>query len=532
MADRPTAQKVFRNSMAMTGATIIILLMGFVVIPVAIHRVGLALYGVWVILSGVLSYFSLFDLGVGGTFVTQLAMAAAHHERHTVRQIITISLLLYVAMGVALSPVAYYVAPRFGLWFHLNASDQHIAESAFWWVYAYLFLSQSFSVFGSLSIALQKLRLVSTINVLFQIVNYTVLLIGLARQWGLYAFIIANYVSWIGTTIVYGVLTVQWLRETPLVNPLKISKTLIKTLLAFGGWIQINRLSNQINNETDRILIGLYVSAAAAGVYQVGNKLALLSRRFPLNFSSALLPVFSVWEAQHQSQEHIRSHYVDASRYLALATFFLSGLIAATSTLIMYFWLHHRYSQFFLIVSLLLITYTVNNLTGIGTTYLRGIGKPRLESYYAIVGSVLKLGLSLSLASRWGLFGILLGTAAGTVLGSAYFLWLFFRVLSLDWWHGLGQWVVPIIASTLPALLVIRELSHWALSLGTGRATTFLSLLIMSMLYTLLFALFLRISGFYADRDINRLAQLMPTSWLHVIELLHLIPVLHRPKPS
>ncbi len=51
--------------------------MGFVVVPVAISRVGLALYGVWVILSGVLSCFYLFDLGVGGTFVTQLAMASA-----------------------------------------------------------------------------------------------------------------------------------------------------------------------------------------------------------------------------------------------------------------------------------------------------------------------------------------------------------------------------------------------------------------------------------------------------------------------
>lgn len=145
--------------------------MGFVVVPVALSRVGLALYGVWVILSGVLSYFYLFDLGVGGTFVTQLAMAWAREGRTAVRQVVTTSLLLYTFMGVLLSSAAVYVAPRFGGCFHLSIADSHIAQSLFWWVYVYLFLSQVLSVFGSLLIAQQRSRLVSTLNVIFQIAN-------------------------------------------------------------------------------------------------------------------------------------------------------------------------------------------------------------------------------------------------------------------------------------------------------------------------------------------------------------------------
>ncbi len=525
MAQGSVTNRVFRNSMAMTAATLLILLMGFVVVPVAISRVGLALYGVWVILSGVLSYFSLFDLGVGGTFVTQLAMASAREDRAAVRQVVTTSLLLYTFMGVLLSPAAVYVAPRFGGWFHLSIADSHIAQSLFWWVYVFLFLSQALSVFGSLLIAQQRLRLVSTLNVIFQIANYLVLLAALSLHLGLYAFVIANYISWFGTTLIYLTLSVRWLGQWPIINPLRIPKQFVKSLLAFGGWIQINRLSNQINNETDRILIGLYVNASAAGVYQLGNKLAQLSRRFPLNFSSALLPVFSVWEAQRESQDLIRAHYVDASRYLALATFYLAGLLAATSSLMMYFWLGHRYPTFFLIVGLLLITYSVNNLTGISTTYLRGVGRPRLESYYAIVGSVLKLGLSLALAPEYGLLGILLGTVIGTVLGSLYFLWLFFRVLHITWWQGLGKWSISLIVATLPSLVVVRWFSHWALvSLGTSRDSTFLSLAAMTGLYSILFGWLLRLSRFYADRDVLRLQRHVPKRWFHLLQRIQLLP--------
>lgn len=524
MAQGSATNRVFRNSMAMTAATLIILLMGFVVVPVAISRVGLALYGVWVILSGVLSYFSLFDLGVGGTFVTQLAMASAQEDRTAVRQVVTTSLLLYMLMGAILIPAGIYVAPRFGGWFHLSMADSHIAQSLFWWVYIYLFMSQAFSVFGSLLIAQQRLRLVSTVNVISQIVNYLILLTALSLRLGLYAFIIANYISWFGTTLIYFTLSVRWLEHWPMINPLKIPKQFVKSLLAFGGWIQINRLSNQINNETDRILIGLYVNASVAGVYQLGNKLAQLTRRFPLNFSSALLPVFSVWEAQHESQDLIRAHYVDASRYLALATFYLAGLLAAASSLFMYFWLGHRYTHFFLIVGLLLITYSVNNLTGIGTTYLRGVGRPRLESYYAIVGSVLKLGLSLALAPEYGLLGILLGTVIGTVMGSLYFLWLFFRVLHITWWQGLGRWLLSLLPATLLALTVVHQVSQWALSLGTSRGITFLSLAAMTGLYTIFFAWLLRLSGFYAPRDIARLQRHIPQRWLRLLQRIQCLP--------
>lgn len=524
MAEPSRTQKVLRNSMAMTLATSLTLLMGFVVIPIAINRVGLTLYGVWVILSGVLGYFSLFDLGVGGTFVTQLAMAATREDRRGVRQVITISLLLYALMAVLLSPVGFYVAPHLGSWFHLGTQHQRLVQSLFWWVYTYLFISQAFNVFPSLLVGLQRLRLVSLISVTTQVVNYAVLLVALANHWGLYSFILANYLSWGAATLFYMVLTGRWLRSVPWHNPFRLSPGLLKTMLSFGGWLQINRLSNQINNETDRILIGLYVNTAVAGVYQLGNKLSQLSRRFPLNFTAALLPVFSVWEAHQQSHEQIRRHYIDASRYLALATFFVAGLIAATSSAMMMFWLNHRYPEFSLIVGLLLITYTANNLTGIGTTFLRGIGKPRLESYYAMLGSGLKLALSIALAPHFGFFGILLGTTIGTIIGSLYFLWLFFRVIRLTWWQGLVRWLTPLVLAALPSIVVVHWLTHLLLRVHPNRLWSFCTLLLMTLVFTATFLIMLRLTRFYSPEDENRLARLLPGPGLLLMQRLHLIP--------
>ncbi len=524
MAESTRTHKVLRNSIAMTLATTLTLLMGFVVIPIAIDRVGLALWGVWVILSGVLSYFSLFDLGVGGTFVTQLAMAATRRDHLTVRQIATISLLLYAVMAALLSPAAAYVAPHLGTWFHLGSHHQAIVQGLFWWVYGYLFLSQGFNVFPSLLVGLQRLRLVSIANVITQIIYYTILLVALSAHQGLYSFILANYLSWGAATIFYIILTSLWTRGIPLSNPFQLPAGLLKTMLSFGGWLQINRLSNQINNETDRILIGIYVNTAVAGIYQLGNKLSQLSRRFPLNFASALLPVFSVWEAEEQSQGQIRRHYVDASRYLALATFFLAGLITATSSSIMLFWLNHRYHQFFLIVVLLLLSYSINNLTGIGTTFLRGIGKPRLESYYAMVGSTLKLGLSIALAPHFGLFGILLGTTIGTILGSLYFLWLFFRTIALTWWHGLVRWLIPLVIATIPPVILVHWLTHWALTGHTSRVSAFLILVLTTLVYSVSFLIMLRVTHFYSPHDEERLTRLLPARGVLWMHRLHLIP--------
>ncbi len=88
----------------------------------------------------------------------------------------------------------------------------------------------------------------------------------------------------------------------------------------------------------------------------------------------------------------------------------LAGLIVASAPLIMSVWLGRTYPDVATIAILLTLTYAINNLTGVGTTIVSAIGKPRYEAEYSVAGVILNLAATVALAPFFGLYGILAGT--------------------------------------------------------------------------------------------------------------------------
>ncbi len=507
----------------MASAQLLTLLISFAALPIVIHFIGLSLYGVWVIIFGLVTMLAIFDLGLGGTFVTQLSMALARDDKRQVRQFLTLSVLFYLLLGALFSPLLYFVVPLLPSWLHIAPRFWHSVEPLIPWLYGFVFLSQAFSAFTSLAAADQRFALVAVLGVLGQLTNSGSLIFLLIFHVGLPAFIIALYASWVIPTLVYVILSFRILKEWPFTVLWPFPRQLMAQLASFSGWLQINRISNQITNEIDRVLIGIYVSPAAAGVFQIAYRLTRIAKTFPGSLTGTILPVISHWEAT-DNHDHIRHTFRDATRYLVALTLFFGVFFWSCERIIFHFWLAHHYPGEFIAMALLTITVVVNSLTAIGTTILRGIGKPRLESYYAILNAFLKILISLSLASRFKLPGILLGTVLGTVLGSFYFLWLFFRRMNINWKDGLWSWIWPIVMTATASGVITNVLTH-RIALPPGRASSLILSAAFGVFYTIIFAYGLHLFGFYQEsRDIERLKQILPHSLLIIGQRLHIFP--------
>ena len=146
---------------------------------------------------------------------------------------------------------------------------------------------------------------------------------------------------------------------------------------------------------------------------------------------------------------------LQASRLLGLITMGTAGLVLATAPLIMTVWLGRPYPGVVAVIVVMVITYVVNNLTGVGTTVVSAIGRPRYESEYAVLGMTLNLVATLALAPFYGLYGVLFGTLFGVVACSVYFLWRFHRIMRYSLWEYLGTWLWRVVAAVAAASLPI-----------------------------------------------------------------------------
>ncbi len=521
--DTPVSGRVFRNSSAMAAGRVITLLIGFVALPVIISSIGMTLYGIWVIVFGMVKTLTVLDLGVGGTFVTQMAMAQARHDTRTVRQVISLSVIFYALFALVLSPVIYLVMGHLPVWFHISAANWAVMKPLIWWIYGFVFLAESFTSLGSFAVASQHLVLVSVLGIVGQLVNYGLLITLLLRHVGLESFVISLYAAWLIPAVIYFIAASRTLKTNPFVWPFPFPMPLVKTMLSFGGWLQITHIASRITNEADRILIGIYVNTAAAGVFQIAYQVSLIARQFPSLITGAFLPVISGWEATSEHRQ-IQKTYQDSSRYLAAATFFIALFFLSASRVVFHLWLHHHYVGEYIALALLTATVLANSFTSIGTTILRGIGQPRKETFYAVSSAAVKVVISLALAARFKLAGILLGTATGTILGSIYFLWLIFQYLRISWREGLWSWIAPVVLpASLSAGAVFMVSS--AIAMPPGRLPTLLEVALLGLLYTAIFAVGLRLFGFYRRADYERLQRVFPARVMRGAQKIGLMPI-------
>ncbi|WP_026961379.1 oligosaccharide flippase family protein [Alicyclobacillus herbarius] len=501
-------RRVFFNSTALTAMKMLGLLISFFVTPITIHQLGMADYGLWAILSGMVSYFTLLDFGTGSTFMTQFALFYAADNRQRIREVMTFGIVFYLGLGILMVPVAWLVASHLVRWFHVSAAESSMVVRVFWYTYAYLFVSRALGGFGTLLNAAQKMVFMSALGFACQGLNSAVLLIALVLHLSLDSFVIANYLSLIVSIVVTVVAARRLVRGRLTCAPWHIRGDTVKGLLSFGGWMQLTNLANQVNMETDRILIGHFVGAGATGVYQLGNKLALMSRYLPLTMLSAMLPAISEQYATH-SEHKIRSSYIEGTRWLALVTFLVSGFLISANDPLQVLWLGHSIPSLSFMTEALLVGYVTNNLTGVGTTILRAVGTPRLEAYYMVVGAVLNILLTVVLAPRFGVWGILWGTALGMTLSSWYFLFAFHRYLNIRWWSEFLRYIVELAIAAVGAGLPTYEISRTIGELP-NRILALTAVFGLGAFFTLTFLFLVTVLRFFQPRDVERLKRLVP----------------------
>src|SRR5262245_37221296 len=80
------------------------MLAGFVVAPFLVHHLGETNYGLWILIASLTGYFSLLDLGVGGSVGRNVAFHRAKNDQDAVNAIVSTALALL--SGVALLALA------------------------------------------------------------------------------------------------------------------------------------------------------------------------------------------------------------------------------------------------------------------------------------------------------------------------------------------------------------------------------------------------------------------------------------------
>ncbi len=159
--------------------------LGFVMLPVMVHKLGSARYGLWVLISEVTGYYSYVGLGIRGGVVYYAASYLARKIAPELNRIVTTSVWLLTAVGATLALSGFGLAAAFPSIFASTSLD---LQETYWSIVIMAFavgLSLPIEAMNSTLTAAKRLDIVSIIDVVSRAASSAVMLFFLLRGRGL-----------------------------------------------------------------------------------------------------------------------------------------------------------------------------------------------------------------------------------------------------------------------------------------------------------------------------------------------------------
>jgi O-antigen/teichoic acid export membrane protein len=424
----------------------------FVLVPVAVHYLGMEQYGLWTIVMAITGYIGLADLGLSMSFVTYIARFVAIRSYDDAVRVVNLGVVFYLVITALMFGVSLTAWPWLFELLRLTPAQVPAARTALLLAIAVFGVTSVSGVFATTLVAIQRMDVVNGIVTITLLVKLAVIVCVLINGGGVAGLLIADFAVTAAATPVFLLLTRRFLPDMRL-GWNGYDHRLMMTLLRFGAQLQVSRLSDLVQIHFDKILLTRYVGLQSAAMYDFGSRPAGRVKQLPVTAIASLVPAVSALDVR-EDDARIHAALVRATRYLAILAAPLFGIVVTLALPIMEVWLGPGHDQAARTLQLLSAGFFVSVVVSALSMIAQGRGEPQYQMRAMLLQTILNISLSLTLVLTFGYYGAVAGTTISTITGGLFFFWLngrqFVRhplrlLLSLIWKPVAGAVVVSVI---------------------------------------------------------------------------------------
>lgn len=350
------------------------LVVSLVTVPLYLHTIGNARYGILAIVWLFTGYFGVFEMGLARASAYHLARQ--HEETPAVRSTtFWTAFWLNLGFGFLGAVVLYVVAqPVFTHFFHMSDTMRRSVLASLPWIAAALPLSTLGGVMVGALEARERFAYMNIIGVFNTAVTQIAPL--------LVAIFISPELNWLIPAVVIARasgLLLQfvgvWL-FLPIVSSAWFSRAQARVLFSYGGWISLTNIVGPVLVTFDRMLIGALLSVQAVTYYTVPSNLVNRFSLVPGALSTSLFPRFSRTTTGEGKQ------LAEHGLHLLIAIMTPITVIGiALLPLFLKCWISPEFSQHGALVGMiLLVGIWINGLAFIPYGLLQGQGRPDITA--------------------------------------------------------------------------------------------------------------------------------------------------------
>jgi O-antigen/teichoic acid export membrane protein len=280
-----------------------------------------------------------------------------------------------------------------------------------------------------------------------------------------------------------------------------------RAFLAYSIKNQLVRTTDLVNYQSDKVVIAFGVGPAAAGAYELANRVAVAVRQVGVYATSAVDVELTTLFARF-GLDRVRERFERLTEVAVTFAFPPMFLTMATAPLLLDVWLSHAPPNAEAVLVALSAAYLLSVSTGVGYGVAVAAGDPGVVAKTSVGAALANIALTVGLAPLFGIWGVLAGTVVALSGGAIAQVVLVQRRFALP--------ARSYLDAVLPALAVYSALAVPVAALAYahlfhGRGIEAVLLVVLSMTYLLLCGTWAARKGRLPPGVANRLPRLQ---WL------------------
>lgn len=447
-------------------STAVTILIQLIYMPVMIRLLGKSEYGLYSLVSSVVSYLSLFSLGFTGAYLR--FFARFYHNKEKLASLNGMFLTLFGVLatiaticGIVLS---FFPEQIFGS----RLSDSELSKARILMLILVLNIAITLisSIFDSMIGAYEQFVFQRIVGTMAAIINPFICLPLLLMGYGSIMIVVVTTVVTLSRFAVN-----VWFCIYKIKIPISFCGfqwKLLKEIAVFSSFLLINMIIDQINWNVDKLILGHIRGTEEIAVYGVASQMNGLFITFSTTISSVFAPrvnhIAAQKENDYQSEFTMLMAKIGRIQWLILGLV-TSGFLIFGQYFIVHIFAGKGYEDAYTAALYLVIPALIPLIQNIGIEMQRALNKHQFRSIIYLIIAISNVIISIPLASRWGAVGAAMGTALSLLVGNGLIMNLFYqKVLKIDmiyfWKEILKTWkgfLLPTILAVFIMHCVVFE---------------------------------------------------------------------------
>jgi len=445
------------------------LALGLIATPYIISQVGVQAFGAWVLLEAIVAYFSLAEMGIGTSFNKHIAEYHIKEEHEQLSNVVSAGFFFYLALGALLTLLALLFKNQLLGCFDFAAVSANEVALVYFALIAVMCLRLIASPFKGVITGLLRYDLFNKLLSITQTLSFCGVLLWLHFGFGLPGLAFNAFAYALLDLIVIMVVAFRLAPQLRL-GASRHTYNMFRLLFKYGLSIQVVAIAEVVNEQIDKILLGIFRNTAMVGMYEVGAKIANTTN----SLAAIVLPILTPTTSQLQAagrDEEIKQLYLRGTSLIALLIVPVSCIVVLHAEQLIHLWLGKEgFEAAAVAARFLVMGFALYLIMGVGRLMSRGIGIPRHEMKSGILISSSNLLLSFFMVRQWGIPGAVIASFVALVIGSGYFMIKFNQQLQVANRQVLKLILLPVLlaaAAGLP-LVWLPSPADWELLRGSS----------------------------------------------------------------